>query len=38
VGEIRQKDQEFHKTLKKPKKTCGNPAFAIDKTFSKSHG
>ena len=29
---------KFQKTLKNPKKTCGNSGFAIDKTFAKSHG
>jgi hypothetical protein len=38
LGKMRQKAQKIHKTLKKPKKTCGNSAFAIDKTFAKSHG
>ena len=38
VGKNGAKRPKIHKTLKKPKKTCGNSAFAIDKTFAKSHG
>jgi hypothetical protein len=38
LGKIAQNAHEIHKTLKKPKKTCGNSVFAIDKTFAKSHG